>query len=91
MPSVADELDVPQSARPLIDLLPDAVVDEALPTDAVLRRSLAKVDVDTILNGLNDPSGLEPVLRDAVLKGAEEEISVRVSERLGGQVKLGFP
>lgn len=91
LPSVADQLDLPAAARPLIDLLPDATVNDLAPTGAVLRRSLAKIDVDTLLAGLNDPRGLEPALREAVVKGAQEEVRARVTQRLGGDVKLGLP
>ena len=88
---MADQLDVPEAARPLIGLLPDAAVNDLVRTGAVLRRSLAKVDVDTLLAGLNDPGRLEPVLRDAVVRGAQKEIKSRVAGDLGGGSKLRLP
>jgi hypothetical protein len=91
LPSVADQLDVPEAARPLIGLLPDAAVNDLVRTGAVLRRSLAKIDLDTLLAGLKDPGRLEPALRDAVLKGAQEEIRGRVTDRLGKEVEPGVP
>jgi len=91
LPSVADQLDVPEAARPLVGLLPDAAVNDLAPTGAVLRRSLAKLDVDTLLAGLNDPGRLEPALRDAVVQGAREEIKSRVTRDLGGGLKLRLP
>lgn len=91
LPSAADQLDVPEAARPLIGLLPDATVNDLAPTGAVLRRSLAKLDVDTLLAGLNDPGRLEPALRDAVVQGAREEIKSRVAGDLGGGSKLRLP
>ena len=91
LPSAADQLDVPEAARPLIGLLPDATVNDLAPTGAVLRRSLAKLDVDTLLAGLNDPGRLEPALRDAVVQGAREEIKRRVTGDLGGGLKLRLP
>jgi len=91
LPSVADQLDVPEVARPLIGLLPDGAVNDLVPTGAVLRRSLAKIDVDALLAGLNDPGRLEPALRDAVVQGAREEIKSRVAGDLGGGSKLRLP
>lgn len=82
LPSVLDESGLPDTAQTLIEAIPDGTVDDLLPTGPVLRRAVAKVDVDTVLSGLQDPAKLEPALRDAILDAAQDEIRVRLEERV---------
>ena len=87
LPSVLDESGLPDTAKSLIAAVPDAAVDDLLPTGAVLERAVAKVDVDTVLAGLADPARLEPALRDAILKAAQDEIRVRLEERVPSSLR----
>jgi hypothetical protein len=56
LPSVADQLGISET---LVDLIPDSLVDDLLPTADVLRWSLDNIDVNAILTGLDDRKSLE--------------------------------
>jgi hypothetical protein len=86
LPSVADQLGIPPG---LAGLIPDSVVDDLLPTADVLRRSLDKIDVNTIVAGLDDPDSLESTLRDALVQGATDEARARLKDALPGPLQ-GF-
>jgi hypothetical protein len=79
LPAVADELGVP---RGLVDLIPDSLVEDLLPTAGVLRRSLDRLDVDDVLANLDDQASLESTLRDAIVRGALDEAKARIREAL---------
>jgi hypothetical protein len=84
LPSIADQLGI---SRSLIGLIPDRTVDELLPTAGVLRRSLDKIDVNTVLAGLDDPGSLEPTLRDALVQGALDEAKQQIKDALPGPLQ----
>ena len=79
LPSIADELGIPQS---LVDLLPDSLVDDLLPTASVLRWSLDRIDVNDVLADIDDGRSLETALRDALVQGAIEEVKERIRDAL---------
>jgi hypothetical protein len=79
LPSVADELGV---SRGLVDLIPDGLVEDLLPTAGVLRRSLERVDVGDVLANLDDGRTLEATLRDALVRGALAEAGARIRDAL---------
>jgi hypothetical protein len=84
LPAIADQLGI---SRTLVGLIPDRVVDELLPTAGVLRRSLEKIDVNTVLAGLDDPASLEPTLRDALKQGALDEAKRQLKDALPGPLQ----
>ena len=53
----------------------------------MLRRSLDKIDVNTILAGLDDPESLEPTLRDALVQGALDEARAQIKDALPGPLQ----
>jgi hypothetical protein len=69
-----DLSDLPGLAQDAIERIPDGVVDRLLPTRALLRRAIGALDVDAVLGDLDDPSRLEPVLRDAILRAARDQV-----------------
>jgi hypothetical protein len=79
LPSVADELGI---SRTLVDLIPDGLVDDLLPTAGVLRRSLDRIDLDDVLANLDDQSSLESTLREALVRGALDEAKGRIRDAL---------
>jgi hypothetical protein len=81
LPSIADQLGV---SRTLVDLIPDNVVDRLLPTAAVLRAAIDVLDVDTILEGLDENRSFESTLREALIKGAIDEVRERIEDALQG-------
>jgi hypothetical protein len=84
LPSVADQLGISQS---LVDLIPDKLVDDLLPTADVLRWSLDKIDVNTVLADLDDRKSLETTLRDALVQGAIDEVTGRIKDALPGPLR----
>ncbi len=88
LPSLADELGVPGS---VVGLIPDGPVDDLLPTGDVLHRALDEIDVDTILEGLDDPDSLEPALRDALVQGAIDEARGPIEDALPGPLRGLLP
>lgn len=82
LPSLLSEVDLPGIAEDAIRRLPHALVDSLLPTAPVLKRSVLKIDMEAVLRNIDDPKRLEAPIRDAVVKGVEEE----ARKRLGGQV-----
>ncbi len=81
LPSVADQLGIPKG---LAGLIPDSLVDELLPTAGVLRRSLKRIDVNTVFADLDDGESLEPILRDALVQGAIDEAKAQIKDALPG-------
>jgi hypothetical protein len=79
LPAVADELGIPQG---LVNLIPDGLVEDLLPTAGVLRQSLERLDVDDVLANLDDESSLESTLRDALVRGALDEAKARIRDAL---------
>ena len=84
LPSVADPLGISKS---LVDLIPDSLVDDLPATADVLRWSLDKIDVNTILAGLDDRKSLESTLRDALLQGAIDETKGPIKDALPGPLQ----
>lgn len=73
LPEALELTDLPGLAKDAIGAIPDGVVDELLPTGAVLRRAIASLDVETL--DLDDPV---PALRDAILDAAVSEVRDRL-------------
>ena len=65
---------LPGIAQDAAAAVPDAVVDELLPTRELLRRVVDELDVAGVLAELEDPARLESALRDAVLAAARDQI-----------------
>lgn len=84
LPSIADQLGISEN---LVGLIPDSVVDGLLPTDDVLRRSLDRIDVNTVLANLNDRRSLESTLRDALVQGAIDEVKAKIKGALPGPLQ----
>ena len=84
LPSVADQLGISER---LLDLIPDSMVDDLLPTADVLRSSLDNIDVNAILAGLDDRKSLESMLRDALVQGAIDELKRSIKDGLPGPLR----
>jgi hypothetical protein len=65
---------LPGLAKVAIRALPDSAVDGLLSTKPLLLKAIADLDLSKLLSRLSDPSRLEPVLRDALLRAAADEI-----------------
>jgi hypothetical protein len=75
---------LPGLAQSAARQIPPAVIDELLPTGAILRRAIAEVDLAQVLAGIDDPTALEGALAPAIRDAALAEARERLTERLGG-------
>jgi hypothetical protein len=82
LPETLELAGVPGIVQDAADAVPDDVVDDLLPTRELLRRVAAGLDVEAILADLDDPARLEPVLRDAILEAARDQILAGLPEPL---------
>jgi hypothetical protein len=74
LPEALDLADLPGLVQDAVGALPDGIVDDLLPTGALLHRSVEQLDLAEVLDGLEDPARLESALRDAILAAAKDEI-----------------
>ena len=82
LPDIIDQLDL-GAAGSLAGAIPDSVIDEVLPLDAVLDRAVDKIDFEQLLDQLTDPDQLVPELRKAIQDAAIEEARARITEQIG--------
>ncbi|MFW6775211.1 hypothetical protein ACOACO_13075 [Nocardioides sp. CPCC 205120] len=61
-----------------IRLVPDSVVDDALPTEDVLTRAVDELDVRAVLSDLDDAEALNEAVQDAVTQAVRDELTDRV-------------
>lgn len=73
-----DNADRPTLVERAIKLAPDSLIDRGLPTDDVLRRSVAELDLRALLNDLDDPSEINALIRDAVVEGVKKSLRARL-------------
>ncbi len=78
LPEALDQTGLPGIDKTVIDALPDGLVDSALPTGALLRRTVDELDVDRLLRELDDPRRLESAVRSAILHAALRQILDRL-------------
>lgn len=81
---VAEQLGV---SKGLVDLIPSGLTDTLPPTADLLRSSLDRLDVNTVLDNLGDRASLESTLRDALLQGAIDEAKGRLRQALPGPLQ----
>jgi hypothetical protein len=84
LPEVLDLSGLPGIVQTAVRAVPDGVVDHLLPTAAVLRRAVNRLDVAALLDHLDDPDALQSALRKAVLGAARAEIVAGLPEPLRG-------
>lgn len=78
LPEALDQTGLPGIDKTVIDAIPDGLVDSALPTGALLRRTVHELDVDRLLRELDDPRRLESAVRSAILHAALRQILDRL-------------
>lgn len=82
-----DELDLPALAEEAVRRIPDGIVDELLPTAAVLRRALTELDVLAVVREIDAPEALERRLRDGIEAAARAEARDRLIARIPGPLR----
>jgi hypothetical protein len=78
LPQALGQSDLPGIAKTIIGAIPAGVVDNALPTAPLLRRTIDELDVTRLLHELNDPSRLNSATQSAILQAALHQILDRL-------------
>ena len=78
LPDALDRSGLPGIVKTLIGAIPASVVDSALPTGPLLRRTVDELDVNQLLRELGDPSQLQSTVRSAILQAALRQILDRL-------------
>ena len=78
LPEVLNQAGLPGIVKTIISALPAQVVDSALPTAPLLRRTIAELNVAQLLRGLHDPGQLDTAVRSALLRAALDQILARL-------------
>lgn len=84
LPEIGDELGIPQN---LVNLVPDGVVDDVVPTADALRWAVDQIDVEAVLANLDDPDALQKILRDALVQGAIDDVREQIKDKLPGPLQ----
>lgn len=67
-----------------IGLLPDSVIDAALPTDEVLTRAIDELDVRALLADLDDTAALDEQLETAITQAVQDTLLDRLRDLVPG-------
>jgi hypothetical protein len=78
LPQALDQAKLPGIATTLIDAIPPGIIDRALPTGALLRRTVDELDINRLLRQLDDPSRLRSAIGSALLHAAVSQILARL-------------
>jgi hypothetical protein len=78
LPSALDQASLPGIVKTIIEAIPAGVVDSALPTAPLLRRTIDELDVTRVLHELNDPGQLDSAIQSAILHAALAQIVDRL-------------
>jgi hypothetical protein len=78
LPEALRRSDLPGIVKTIIGAIPSSVVDGALPTAPLLRRTIDQLDVRRVLHELNDPRQLSSAVQSAILHAALDEIVNRL-------------
>ena len=69
-PDALDQSGLPGIAKSLIEAIPAGLVDDALPTAPLLRRTIDELDVTRLVHELRDPRQISSVVQSTVLHAA---------------------
>jgi hypothetical protein len=78
LPEALDQADLPGIAKTILAAIPDGIIDSALPTAPLLRRTVDALDVNRLLHQLHDPRQLDSAVRSAILQAALRQILDRL-------------
>jgi hypothetical protein len=78
LPEALGQADLPGIAKTLLEAIPAGLVDNALPTGPLLRRTVNELNVNRLLHQLNDPRQLDSAIRSAILQAALRQILDRL-------------
>lgn len=75
-----DNSDLSGFVKFLIHALPDSLVNSALKTDDVLRRTINNLDLRAVLADLNNPDELNRRINDAVTQAVKDSLAARLHD-----------
>lgn len=75
-----DDADLPGLVKFLIRALPDSLIDGALNTDDVLRRTINNLDLRAVLADLDNPDELNRRITDAVAQAVKDALVARLHD-----------
>jgi hypothetical protein len=75
-----DQADLNGIVKAVIRALPDSLVDGALKTDDVLKRTINQLDLRKVLANLSDPDKLGQQINAAVTKAVEDSLVARLRD-----------
>ncbi|MBV8733303.1 MAG: hypothetical protein JO321_03725 [Solirubrobacterales bacterium] len=78
LPQALNQAALPGIVKTIIDAIPAPLVDSALPTAPLLRRTIDDLDVARLLHELNDPRQLNSAVQSAILHAALRQILDRL-------------
>ncbi len=78
LPQLLDQASLPGIAKTIIEALPPGLVDSALQTAPLLRRTIVGLDVARLLGELGDPAQLNSAIQSAILQAALAQILDRL-------------
>jgi hypothetical protein len=77
-----DNADLPGFVKFLIRALPDSVINGALKTDDVLKRTINGLDLRTVLGDLDNPDELTRLINHAVTQAVKDSLVARLRDLL---------
>ena len=77
-----DSADLPGFVKALIRALPDSLLNSALKTDDVLKRTINGLDLRAVLAELNNPDELNRRIKDAVTQAVKDSLVARLRDLL---------
>jgi hypothetical protein len=78
LPEALDQANLPGIVKTVIEAIPSGLVDNALPTGPLLRRTVDELDVNRLLHEFGSANQLESTLRSAILRATLREIVDRL-------------
>jgi hypothetical protein len=78
LPQALDQADLPEIIKTIMDAIPAQLVDNALPTAPLLRRTIDELDVARLVRELNNPRQLKSAVQSAILHAALRQILDRL-------------
>jgi hypothetical protein len=78
LPQMLGQAQLPGIAKTIINAIPPGLIDSALPTGPLLRRTIDELDVNRLLHELGNPSQLQSAIQSALLRAAGSQILNRL-------------
>jgi hypothetical protein len=78
LPEALGQANLPGIAKTILGAIPAGLVDNVLPTQPLLRRTVDELNVARLLHELNDPRQLDSALQSAILQAALRQILDRL-------------